>query len=166
MMSPKLAWISLRNAPSIPNLTFIQKTALCPFGNMHKQTPALQNITQTRSLPCVKQPVLESLGPIDSSWLRIPLGTRFSPRQVEPHSSVHAGVSRRESSRTKNSSLTPRDQKRKRQHHEPASEEVASSLFSRCEWVRSLILRDLEASPTISCDNIYSTEKKERCHWN
>jgi hypothetical protein len=54
-------------------------------------------------------------------------------RQVEPHSSAHDAVSRRKSSRTKNSSLTPRDQKRKRQYQEPASEEVASSLFSQCE---------------------------------
>lgn len=34
---------------------------------------------QTRNLPCLKHPVLESSGPSNSSWLRILLKTRLSP---------------------------------------------------------------------------------------
>lgn len=43
--------------------------------------------------------------------------------------------------------------------YESEGEAVGSLLFSWCEWITSLILRDSEVSSAISCDNIYSAEK-------
>lgn len=46
--------------------------------------------------------------------------------------------------------------------YESAGEDVGSLLFSWCEWITSLILRDSEVSSAISCDNIYSAGKGEK----
>lgn len=43
--------------------------------------------------------------------------------------------------------------------YEPTGEAVGSLLFSWCEWIISLILRDSEVSSAISCDSIYSAGK-------
>lgn len=43
--------------------------------------------------------------------------------------------------------------------YEPTGEAAGSLLFSWCEWITSLILRDSEVSSAISCDNIYSAGK-------
>lgn len=43
--------------------------------------------------------------------------------------------------------------------YEPTGEAVGSLLFSWCEWITSLILRDSEVSSANSCDNIYSAGK-------
>lgn len=48
--------------------------------------------------------------------------------------------------------------------YEPTGEAVGSLLFSWCEWITSLILRDSEVSSANSCDNIYSAGKRGERH--
>ena len=39
---------------------------------------------------------------------------------------------------------------------------MSTLLFSWCEWITMLILRDSEVSPALSCDNIYSTGERRQ----
>lgn len=80
-MSPKLAYTSLRIGPEIPKLTVYSKDITMSFryhvltsSNFAKHWKAVQK----KNLPCVKQPVLQFSGNINSPWLRILLETRFS----------------------------------------------------------------------------------------
>lgn len=56
----------------------------------------------------------------------------------------------------KKSPLTPGDQKGKSRGLRHLKVKMLTLLFSWCEWITTLILRDSEASSAISCDNIYS----------
>lgn len=87
-------------------------------------------------------------------------GLRPRAWHSEPSFLIPDGGGSRESSRVKMFINTQGPKRKEPRADEPAGEEAGSSLFSWCEWIPTLILRDSEVSSAISCDSIYSAGER------
>ena len=87
-------------------------------------------------------------------------GLRPRAWHPEPSFLIPDGVGSRESSRVKMFINTQGPKRKEPTADEPAGEDVGSLLFSWCEWITTLILRDLEVSSAISRDSIYSAGQR------